>query len=390
MSSTPAGAAGSTSSPPTSGKRPLREFWRRVTEGRQIEDLWSQFASDARATYGFYSKEVDWDTVDKGSKWKRPLRAIKALFMSLLMKLSPARRVLLLLALLFLVLSGLGIQGGDKEVVQIKFEVLAALLLFLLLALELADRVTMKRDLEIAREIQSWLVPSAPPVVPGAQIAFATRPQNTVAGDYYDAFFRGKADGTGGQGRLLLVVADVAGKSIPAGLLMATFQASLHALATLPTSVGELVTGLNDYACGHSLDGRRFTTALLAEMDPASRELSYISAGHNAPILLRASGRIERLQAGGLPLGIDAKAVYETGSLRLEHGDTLVVFTDGVVEAENDSEKDFGEQRLLETIQQGRAPDAATMLKNIMSSVDSFVGTARQHDDITCLVLRID
>ncbi len=125
-------------------------------------------------------------------------------------------------------------------------------------------------------------------------------------------------------------------------------------------------------------------------MDPVTREISYISAGHNAPILLRVSGRIERLQAGGLPLGIDAKAVYETGSLRLERGDTLVVFTDGVIEAENDSEKDYGERRLLETIQQTKAPDASSMLKNIMSSVDSFVGTARQHDDITCLVLRID
>ncbi len=389
MSSTPA-TTGNTSSHPTSDRRPLREFWERVTEGRQIEDLWSQFASDARATYGFYSGEVDWDTVQKGSKWKRPLRATKALFLSLLMKLSPARRVLLLVALFLLLLSGLGIQWGDKEIVQIKFEFLAALLLFLLLALELADRVTMKRDLEIAREIQSWLVPSVPPVVSGAQIAFATRPQNTVAGDYYDAFFRGKTGRADGREKLLLVVADVAGKSIPAGLLMATFQASLHALATLPTSVGELVAGLNDYACAHSLDGRRFTTALLAELDPATRELTYISAGHNAPVLLRASGRIERLQAGGLPLGINPQAPYETGSLHLEGGDLLVIFTDGVIEAENRAAEDFGERRLLDTIQRTAAVDAPAMLQAIMTSVDSFVGMARQHDDITCLVLRIN
>ncbi len=389
MASTPASAANSAPRD-TNGKHRLREFWQRVTEGRQIQDLWSQFASDARSSYELYSRDVDWETVQKGSKWKRAFRAIKALFLALLMKLSPARRVLLLVAVFLLLLSGTGIHWGDKDVVQIKFEFLAALLLFLLLALELADRVTMKRDLEIAREIQSWLVPSAPPVVPGAQIAFATRPQNTVAGDYYDAFFRGNAGGAEDQRKLLLVVADVAGKSIPAGLLMATFQASLHALATLPTSVGDLVKGLNDYACAHSLDGRRFTTALLAELDPASRELAYIAAGHNAPVLLRASGRIERLQAGGLPLGINPSAAYETGFMRLESGDLLVIFTDGVVEAENSAAEDFGERRLVETIQRTPAQDASIMLKAIMSSVDSFVGTARQHDDITCLVLRIN
>src|SRR5271169_4663439 len=270
----------------------LRAFWARLTEGFQLEQLWGQFKSEARAGYVLYSKDVDWEVIAREkSKFKRVLLSGWALFQALLMKLSPARRVLLVFALLLMIFHP-DVRWGNNEV-NFDFVGVAALILFILLALELADRVTMKRDLEIAREIQRWLVPTKPPEIPGVDIAFATRPANTVAGDYYDAFLR--ADGAGGE-RLMIVVADVAGKSVPAALLMATFQASLQTLAAAPSPLPELVAGLNRYACAHSLNGLRFTTAFLAELDLKTRALTYINAGHNAPILLRASGKIERLE----------------------------------------------------------------------------------------------
>src|SRR6202040_32891 len=136
-----------------------------------------------------------------------------------------------------------------------KYEFLAAVAFLLLLSLELADKVTMKRDLEIAREIQSWLVPSLPPEVAGADFAFATRPQNSLAGDYYDAFFPGRK-----RDKLLVVIADVAGKSVPAALLMATLQASLRTIAGEVVPLADLVARLNRYSCAHSLNGLRFTT----------------------------------------------------------------------------------------------------------------------------------
>ena len=126
----------------------------------------------------------------------------------------------------------------------------------------------MKRDLEIAREIQNWLVPSQPPEVPDAEIAFATRPQNSVAGDYYDAFYPTVSAAEGGK--LMLVVADVAGKSVPAALLMATMQASLRTIAGDNAPLDALVARLNRYASAYSLDGRRFTTAILGLYDPAT------------------------------------------------------------------------------------------------------------------------
>jgi len=254
----------------------------------------------------------------------------------------------------------------------------------LLLSLELADKVTMKRDLEIAREIQTWLVPSQPPEVPGANIAFATRPQNSVAGDYYDAFYPNAEE----RERLMVVIADVAGKSVPAALLMATLQASLRTIAGENAPLADLVARLNRYACAHSLNGLRFTTAVLSEYNPASRKLTYVNAGHNAPILRRANGTLETLEVGGLPLGIRLDRNYETASLELRAGDALIFFTDGVVEAFNESGEEFGNERWLSAIRNLPDWDAQQTLQFLMKRVDEFAGATRQADDITCLVFR--
>src|SRR5437868_14347040 len=307
MSASASPTPGVASSPPAA--RPanrVRQFWQRVSEGRQLDDLWSQFAADARASYGFYGKEVDWEEIQKLPKWHRPFHVAKDIFWALLMKMTPARRVLLLLALALLVMSGFTFQFGNKVEIQFKFELFAALIFLLLLSLELADKITMKRDLEIAREIQTWLVPSQAPEVAGADIAFATRPQNSVAGDYYDAFYPNPA----ALDRLMVVIADVAGKSVPAALLMATLQASLRTIAGENVPLVDLVARLNYYACAHSLNGLRFTTAVLSEYNPISRRVIYVNAGHNAPILRRANGTLETLEAGGLPLGIRSAANY--------------------------------------------------------------------------------
>ena len=364
----------------------LRNFWQRVSEGRQIDDLWSQFSADARASYGFYGRDVDWDEIQKLPRWRRPLHVIRQFFWALLLKMSPARRVLLLLAFALMVFSSFSFRFGNGSVLEIKFEAVAALLLLLLLSLELADKVIMKRDLEIAREIQTWLVPSEPPVVAGADIAFASRPQNSVAGDYYDAFY--PTASAEENGKLMLVIADVVGKSIPAALLMATLQASLRTIAGEGAPLGELVVRLNRYASAHSLDGRRFTTAVLTEYDPATRHLVYVNAGHNPPILRHANGALEKLEVGGLPLGIETSAVYDTAAVDLRPGDALIFYTDGVVEAFDEKGELFGDERWLDAIRALPEWNARESLEFLMKKVDEFVGLTRQSDDITCLVFR--
>ena len=184
------------------------------------------------------------------------------------------------------------------------------------------------------------------------------------------------------------MIADVAGKSVPAALLMATLQASLRTIAGDDDPLVEMVTRLNRYACAHSLDGRRFTTAVLGEYNLLSRRLTYVNAGHNAPILRRANGGIETLECGGLPLGIEPDAQYETGSVELNTGDALILFTDGVVEAFNETGEEFGNERWLGAIRNLPAWNAQETLKYLMKCVDVFVGTTRQSDDITCFVFR--
>jgi phosphoserine phosphatase RsbU/P len=366
-------------------RRRVRDFWQRVSEGRQIDDLWTQFAADARASYGFYGSDVDWEEIKKLPTWKRPLHIAKEFFWALLLKMTPARRVLLLIALVLFVLSSLKFQFGSF-ILDVKFEFFAAALFLLLLSLELADKVTMKRDLEIAREIQTWLVPSIAPEIPGGDVAFASRPQNSVAGDYYDAFYPTRSAAEGGT--LMLVIADVAGKSIPAALLMATLQASLRTIAGEGSSLADLIVRLNRYACAHSLDGRRFTTIFIAEYDPASRRVAYVNAGHNAPVLRRGNGTIEKLEIGGVPLGIEPAGVYQTSAMELSPGDLLIFFTDGVVEAFDENGQEFGNERWLAAIRCLPRGTAQESLQYLMARVDAFVGATRQSDDITCMTFR--
>jgi sigma-B regulation protein RsbU (phosphoserine phosphatase) len=367
-----------------------KNFWRRVTEGLAISQLWSQFESEARASYRLYSKDVAAKTPEGLTPRGHHLHVVKEFFWAVFEKLSPARRVLLLLALVLLIIPNTAYQfnGAGNKVYAGEFEThfWAGLLLLLLLLLEIGDRVVMKRDLQIAKEIQSWLLPGAPPQIPGLTIAYATKPANTVAGDYYDVFPRpGK---TNEDNRVVLAVADVAGKSIPAAMLMATFQASLKTLSTAQVALPELAANMNRYACTNSQGGLRFTTAFLAEYDTARRTLCYINAGHNNPILRRGSGQIERLDVGGLPFGIMPESTYQSATITLAPADWLVIFTDGLVEAVNGRDEEYGEGRLLNAIESGRLMTPADMLNKLMTELDTFVGNTPQHDDVTCMLIK--
>ena len=368
----------------------LDRFWQRVTDGMQLGQLWSQFSADARSSYQLYSKEVDSTRVAGVPKGRHALNVGTQFFWAILEKLTPARRVLLLVALVLGIFPGGEMtwttHSGEVRSFALDFHFFGGLLMFALLILEVADRVVMKRDLQIAKEIQAWLLPASPPPVPSLEIAFTTRPANTVAGDYYDVFARpdsGKHDQT-----FLIAIADVAGKSVPAAMLMATFQASLRTLCTTPGTLTELVGRMNRYACSNSQNGRRFTTAFIAEYNPADRALAYVNAGHNNPMLRRQSGIIERLQVGGVPLGILEDAPYESATVTLQPGDWLAIFTDGVVEAENSAQQEYGEERLIAMLQSGVLLTPAALLNSIMVDLDRFAGNAPQHDDVTCMLLK--
>jgi len=362
----------------------LRAFWQRTSEGLNAEQLWSQFRRETRTSLDLYSAETGRNLREEWSARKRR-RVMSAVAGAMYKRLTPVRRVLFLVAVVLLVFPVIQNAPGVGGHILFNSSTPSALILLALLVLELAERVGLKRDLEIARDIQRMLLPEKPPALPGFDIAFGTKAANTVAGDYYDAFPRPNTD----DSRLLLVVADVAGKGIPAGLLMAAVQTGLHTLAADPVPLIELAGRLNRSMCERSGGGRHLITAFLAELEIATRSLTWVNAGHNPPILVRSGGALEHLEDGGLPLGAFTASRYESGCSELRPGDALYIYTDGVIEAVDESGAEYGEDRFERQLAALGTTGAAASLSRIFESVDRFAGAAPQYDDITCLVLRV-
>ena len=363
----------------------LRSFWQRTSDGLNAEQLWSQFRRETRSSLNLYSAETGRNLREEWSGRKGRRRVLAAVAGAMYDRLTPVRRLLLLLALVALVIPSSDYSTSGHGL-RISFNsTFSALILLVLLVLELADRVGLKRDLEIARDIQRMLLPEKPPALSGLDIAFATKAANTVAGDYYDAFLRPNTN----DSRLLLIVADVAGKGIPAGLLMAAVQTGFHTLAADPVPLVELAARLNRSMCERSGGGRHLITAFIAELDTATRSLVWVNAGHNPPILLRNGGALEYLKEGGLPLGAFTVSRYESGRTELHSGDALWIYTDGVIEAMDESGAEYGDDRLAKQVAALGTTGAAASLSRIFESVDRFAAAVPQYDDITCLVLRV-
>jgi len=229
----------------------------------EIEELWNQFKTEAKESSRLYKQDVERDAEERKRSWSEPFKITRTLFWSVLKKLSPARRVFLLLTIVLAVFSV--IDFHFLFLTQEMEFILAFGGLLILLALVLGDHISMKRDIEIAREIQRWLVPRRSPIIPGVDISFATRPAKTIGGDYYGVFRRSP------EGRVLIAVADVSGKSVPAAILMATFQATLRALAGGRATLSELLGGLNRQACASSRQGQ-FYDCFHCRIGPGDRQ----------------------------------------------------------------------------------------------------------------------
>jgi len=359
--------------------RRLASVWHDLTEGYSLGALWQDFKREARSSF-----ESSAPRLSPAGEELRGLRRVWLFARAMFFRLTPARRVLLLIAvlLLFSVKTETG-EPARSDAGSGPFA--AGVCLLILLALEVADRVAMKRDLEVARDIQCWLVPQSPPAVAGLDIAFASRPANTVAGDYYDVVAMPDTEGAGQP--VLFVVADVAGKGIPAGLLMAGFRSCLHTLAGISRDLSDLMARLNRSCYADSYGGRHFTTVFLAEYAAASGSIVYINAGHNPPLLKRASGSITQLETGGLPCGAFPNPTYEIGRLSAEAGDLLLIYTDGAVEAVNDEGEEYGLERLRAFVRE-TSGSSASVQQGLFASIEAFAGRAAQHDDVTCMVIQ--
>jgi sigma-B regulation protein RsbU (phosphoserine phosphatase) len=377
----------------------LQDFFDTYTRDLTAEDLQRLFTRDARDAYKFFTRGVDADAL-KALPWhKRAIAHARVLFIAFTMKLSPARRVVYGVALL---LAAIGLFNlfrgiGIVEITQLPFVggvgvpgplfhqgtwslLFAFALMNLLVLLEVADRLSLKNDLEIAREIQQAMLPSGLYSAPGVETVGISRPANTVGGDFYDIL---PLD----DGRLVVTVGDVAGKGSPAALLMALLLAMLRTLVDEKLEPAELVTRLNVQVCRHA-PGSRFITLFYAVYQPLTGDMTYVSAGHTPPLLLRGNGRCERMTEGGIALGMFDRSTYKTGHLTIQPDELFAVYSDGVTEAENATGRPFDEAGLESALVANRGLPLSALGTAIVRAVEQHTADTRLADDVTILLLR--
>ena len=250
---------------------------------------------------------------------------------------------------------------------------------------EVAHRERLNREVEIAREVQERLFPQKLPPVAGLDYCGHCRPALGVGGDYYDFLALP-------HGNLGIAIGDVSGKGIAAALMMASLQASLRSEATrAPENLAAAVGNINRLVYEASASNR-YATFFYGQYDPASGRFDYVNAGHNPPILVHGEGEntvVTRLEPGGTVVGLIEDSLYEQGSVQLHAGDVLIFFTDGISEAMNLDDEEWGEERLLETINERRHATAQELLDCLFDAATQYAGAAPQHDDMTLVVVRV-
>ena len=245
---------------------------------------------------------------------------------------------------------------------------------------ERINRERMERELELATEIQQRFQPSGPPVVEGYEFQGISFSCYEIGGDYYDFIPRH-------DGQMLVALGDVSGKGTAAALLMSSLHAAMHAQVAAKTPLEDMVVSINKYL-SENTPANRFITLFTAELDTGNGLIRFINAGHNPPLIGRSDGTIEQLASGGLPLGIMPFAEYDVGTAQLSSGDVLVIYSDGVSEANNLAEDEFGMDRLTAVISANVSRSASGIRDKVESALSAFTGTAAPNDDITLVIVK--
>jgi serine phosphatase RsbU (regulator of sigma subunit) len=379
-----------------SRSRRIEEWWKTYIRDLKAEDLQRLFTRDTREAYEFFARHIDPKQFE-GLPWhQRAAVRLRLFFTAFTMKLSPARRVVYAASLIFavggfitlvrwraaevhvsgvdFVLPGVALPNGIVSLL------IAFALVNLLVLLEVADRLSLKNDLEIAREIQKAMLPPGRFRAPGADVAGLSRPANTVGGDFYEILPLG-------DGRLVAAVGDVAGKGSPAALLMALLLAMMRTLVDERLQPAALLERLNIQVCRQA-PGTRFITLFYSVFDMTTGELTYVNAGHTTPLVLGSDGTVTRLHHGGVALGMFEASTFETGRVTLGPNDLLAIYSDGITEAESPAGVPFDESGLEEILLTERANNVAAIGSAVVRAVERHTSDVRFVDDLTLLLLR--
>ena len=381
-----------------------REFISRYTADLTSDDLGKLFTRETPEAYRFFARGINTAELEGLPRHRRALKYIQAFFLAFTMRLSPARRVIYGLSLATAVIGVVQLFDGFGMITTrmpfplnfIRIGVpgpifangtvwllLGFLLMNLLVLLEVADRLSLKRDLEVAREIQQAMLPDGMWSGPGVEAFGLTKPANTVGGDFYDILPQP-------DGRVIVALGDVAGKASPAALLMALLLAMLRTLVDEGLGIGALVARLN-LQIGRHAPPSRFVTLFVASYDPRTGDLEFVNAGQTPPLLRRHDGTIERLLTGGIALGLFEGSTYETGHNKLNPGDAVVMYSDGITEAEDPTGEPFDESGLVRTLAlypgTYTEASAASIGHAVFDAVERYRRDSRLGDDLSVLVL---
>jgi phosphoserine phosphatase RsbU/P len=376
-----------------------REIFDVYTRDVSAEDLQRLFTHDTPEAYRFFARGGDEDLYAGLPGWQRLPARVRAFFVAFTLRLPPARRVLYLGALVIALVGLVRLFRGFMPVdvpfglpfLQVTMLmpswtdgtfalIVSFILLNLLVLLEVADRLSLKGELEVAREIQLAMLPRGTYRNGDAEICGVTRPANTVGGDFYDVL-------TLPDGRVLVTLGDVSGKGSPAALLMALLLAVLRTLTDEGLEPTALVERLNTQICRHS-PASRFITLFFAVYAPESGALTYVNAGQNPPLLRRRDGRYERLGATGVALGMFEGSTFEAVDTRVEPGELLVLYSDGITEAEDPQGNPFEEAGLEGVLERELASTPADIGVSVLKAVETHAKDSRFNDDLTILILK--
>jgi sigma-B regulation protein RsbU (phosphoserine phosphatase) len=377
-----------------------KTFLDQYTSDLKSADLERMFTRDTAEAYRYFTRHVDTRHLDAERWYKRWPKQLRLVFHAFTMRLSPARRALYGVSVAGALLGIVMLFRGFGPVTVLLFPITLQLplptwvdgtlwlvvgfvALNLLILMEVADRLSLKGDLEIARDIQLAMLPGGIHHASDAAVCGVTRPANTVGGDFYDILPLP-------DGRLVLALGDVAGKGSPAALLMALLLAMLRTLVDEGLETARLVERLNAQVVRHSPPSR-FITLFFGIYDPETGILQFVNAGHLPPLVRRADGRFERVgdpDGNGLALGMFEHATYTTSQVTIEPGALVVLFSDGITEAESPAGRPFDETGLEAVVATSAGNDPQELGRAILQTVEAHAGGARLADDLTALVLK--
>jgi hypothetical protein len=375
VSATPPGAGSGSSAPLF---QTLRDDFQVVAEDMRRRGFKRAIGGTLASLETFYLSHDERRQLAAMPRGRQMLRRLWWLIKGLLMKLTPARRIMLAAALVTLVLGLQRIDIGTVHV-SLRFPLVGTFLLLAVLVLELKDKLVARDELEAGRKVQLALMPSATPQVPGWDVWLYTQPANDVGGDLVDHL---NID----ERRHFVALGDVSGKALPAALLSVKLQATLRALAPNFDDLGELGAALNFILQRDALPSR-FASLVYLLLTTDSGRVRVLNAGHMPPVLVHQD-TVTSMPPGSVVLGIIAGATFSEQVVELNTGDTLIVYSDGISEAMNEADEFFGEERLYAIAQQTSGQPVSTIGARILEAVAGFIGYAPVSDDVSLMVLR--